>query len=259
MLFFTKTRHIFPVIRCHNHSLSINLSWWIMPNELLYLYFTFLKSIVDAAVRLVWCMRKDGKYPVYTIIAFAQLFLCGGSEVTERTAAGGLIIPSHGNILFSIEQWNGGTIRFFFLWELHECNFSWTWKALDRCQNSAVKPRYSATTIRSNLWLYTEGSGISKLVRAFCFVGTEWGGRDFGEHYVRVIWRAVGDTDTGPCIVTRCCVSGGESGRSNTTALVSYILTQSGGSFCQRRNNPVIPFINFFCVIGLVRSMSEIT
>jgi hypothetical protein len=83
-----------------------------MRDTLLYLSFTFLESIVDAAVRLVWCMRNDGKYPVHTITAFAQLCLCGGSEVTELTAAGGLIIPSHGDVLFSIKQWNGGTIRF---------------------------------------------------------------------------------------------------------------------------------------------------
>jgi hypothetical protein len=117
-----------------------------MPNALLYLSFTFLQSIVDVTVRLVWCMRKDGKYPVHTTIAFAQLFLCGGSEVTERTAAGALIIPSHGNILFSIKQWNGGTVRFFFLFYANVI-FSWTGVALDRCQNSAVRPRYSASTI----------------------------------------------------------------------------------------------------------------
>lgn len=144
-----------------------------MPNTLLCLSFTFLNIIVDAAVRLVWCVRNDGKYPVHTIIAFVQLCLCGGSEVTERTAAGGLIIPSHGNVLFSIKQWNGGTIIFFFVRTTANVIFSWTWKAQDRCQNSAVKPRYSATTIRRNLWLYTEGSGILKFVRAFSSAQSE--------------------------------------------------------------------------------------
>ena len=113
MLFFKKVRHIFDVIRCHNHGLSIRLSWWIMPNALLYLSFTFLKSIGYATVRLVWCMRNDGKYPVHRIIAFAQLCLYGEFEVTDRTAAGGLIIPSHGSVLFSVKQWKCETISFF--------------------------------------------------------------------------------------------------------------------------------------------------
>jgi len=98
-----------------------------MPNALLYLSFTLLKSIVDAAVRLLWCMRNDGKYPVHTIILFAQLCLYGGPEVTERTAAGSLMIPSHGSVLFSIKQWNGGTIRVFFLVRnTGNVIFSWT-------------------------------------------------------------------------------------------------------------------------------------
>jgi hypothetical protein len=84
-----------------------------MPNALLYLSFTFLKSTGYATVRLVWCMRNDGKYPVHRITAFAQLCLHGEFEVTERTAAGGLIIPSRGSVLFSIKQWNGETISFW--------------------------------------------------------------------------------------------------------------------------------------------------
>jgi hypothetical protein len=93
-----------------------------MPNALLYLTFTFLKSVVDATVRLLWRMRNDGKYPVRKITAFAQLCFRGGSEVTDRTAAGGLIIPSRGSVLFSIKQWNGGTIRCF-CENYRECNF----------------------------------------------------------------------------------------------------------------------------------------
>ena len=86
-----------------------------MPDALHYLSFTYLKSTVDATVGLVWCVRRDGKYPLHTIIAFAELCLYGGFEVTERTAAGGLRIPSHGSVLFSIKQWNSGIIRFYFL------------------------------------------------------------------------------------------------------------------------------------------------
>jgi hypothetical protein len=38
-----------------------------MPNALNYLSFTFLKSIVDAILYVLWCMRHDKKYPVHKI------------------------------------------------------------------------------------------------------------------------------------------------------------------------------------------------
>jgi hypothetical protein len=76
-----------------------------MHNALPYLSFTSLIRLVDTAVRSVWCVRDDGKYPVHTIIAFAQLCLCEGFAVTERTAAGGLMMQSQ--VVFCFLLMNG--------------------------------------------------------------------------------------------------------------------------------------------------------